>query len=96
MSQVATPREAQVLAFREQGLTLKQTALELGISTGTVKIHTKNLFAKGLAHPKPRPGAWKASKLDALLAQMEYSLSLSDSSQPVTERWTKELLECKS
>lgn len=92
----ATPREAQVLALREQGLSVKQTALELGISAGTVKIHTKNLFAKGLAHPKPMPGAWKASKLDSLLAGMEDSLLRCEMPQPSLEGWIEALRECKS
>ncbi len=42
----ATPREEQVLALVEQGLTNGEIARELGIRPGTVKIHLKHLYEK--------------------------------------------------
>ncbi|HYL37245.1 MAG TPA: response regulator transcription factor [Bryobacteraceae bacterium] len=41
-----TPREDQVLQLVEQGFKNKEIALELGISSGTVKIHLKHIFEK--------------------------------------------------
>jgi DNA-binding NarL/FixJ family response regulator len=41
-----TPREHQVLELVEQGFKNKEIALELGISSGTVKIHLKHIFEK--------------------------------------------------
>jgi DNA-binding NarL/FixJ family response regulator len=41
-----TPRETQVLALVEQGLTNGEIARELGIRPGTVKIHLKHLYEK--------------------------------------------------
>jgi two-component system, NarL family, nitrate/nitrite response regulator NarL len=41
-----TPRESQVLALVEQGLTNGEIARELGIRPGTVKIHLKHLYEK--------------------------------------------------
>jgi two-component system nitrate/nitrite response regulator NarL len=41
-----TPRENQVLALVEQGLTNGEIAAELGIRPGTVKIHLKHLYEK--------------------------------------------------
>jgi FixJ family two-component response regulator len=91
-----TPRQAQVLACREQGLSAKETALQLGIAVGTVKIHIKHLFEKGFAAPRQRPAIWNAIKLDELLARTEDSLAHGDTSQPMLEFWTNELRECKS
>ena len=41
-----TPREAQIYALVEQGLTNNEIARELGIRPGTVKIHLKHLYEK--------------------------------------------------
>jgi DNA-binding NarL/FixJ family response regulator len=41
-----TPRESQVLALVEQGLSNGEIARELGIRPGTVKIHLKHLYEK--------------------------------------------------
>lgn len=41
-----TPRESQVLALVEQGLTNGEIARELGIRPGTVKIHLRHLYEK--------------------------------------------------
>ena len=41
-----TPRESQVLALVEQGLTNGEIACELAICPGTVKIHLKHLYEK--------------------------------------------------
>lgn len=41
-----TPREGQVLALVEQGLTNSEIAQQLGICAGTVKIHLKHIFEK--------------------------------------------------
>ncbi len=41
-----TPRESQVLALVERGLTNGEIARELGIRPGTVKIHLKHLYEK--------------------------------------------------
>jgi two-component system nitrate/nitrite response regulator NarL len=45
-----SPRERQVLALVEQGLTNGEIARELGIRTGTVKIHLKHLYEKTGVH----------------------------------------------
>jgi DNA-binding NarL/FixJ family response regulator len=41
-----TGREKEVLAFLAQGLTNKEMAVKMGISTNTVKRHLKSLFAR--------------------------------------------------
>ena len=41
-----TPREMQVLELVEQGLKNREIAMELGIRSGTVKIHLKHIFEK--------------------------------------------------
>jgi len=41
-----TPRESQVLALVEQGLSNGEIACELAICPGTVKIHLKHLYEK--------------------------------------------------
>ncbi len=41
-----TTRELQVMELVERGLKNKEIALELGIRTGTVKIHLKHIFEK--------------------------------------------------
>jgi DNA-binding NarL/FixJ family response regulator len=41
-----TPRERQVLELVVQGFKNKEIALELGIRSGTVKVHLKHLFEK--------------------------------------------------
>lgn len=68
-----TRRQAEVLALRQQGLSAKQIALQLGISPGTVKIHTKHLLEKGLAVRKPKTAGWDGQKLDALVGRLETS-----------------------
>ncbi len=41
-----TTRELQVMELVERGLTNKEIGIELGIQTGTVKIHLKHIFEK--------------------------------------------------
>ncbi len=41
-----TPREAQILQAIEEGLTNKEVAIRLSISTETVKSHIKNIYQK--------------------------------------------------
>ena len=41
-----TPREQQVMELVEQGMKNKEIAGELGIRSGTVKIHLKHIFEK--------------------------------------------------
>ncbi|MGI6569520.1 MAG: helix-turn-helix transcriptional regulator [Caldicoprobacterales bacterium] len=41
-----TPREKEVAALLLKGYTLKQIAIDLDISTDTVKFHNKNLYKK--------------------------------------------------
>ncbi len=41
-----TIREMQVMEFVERGLKNKEIAIQLGIRTGTVKIHLKHIFEK--------------------------------------------------
>jgi DNA-binding NarL/FixJ family response regulator len=41
-----TPRERQVMELVERGMKNKAIAAELGIRTGTVKIHLKHIFEK--------------------------------------------------
>ena len=41
-----TPRERQILALLERGLTNKELARELGVSPNTVKTHLANLYPK--------------------------------------------------
>jgi len=41
-----TPRETEVLRYIVGGLSNKQIATELGISSGTVRIHVSNVLAK--------------------------------------------------
>lgn len=45
-----TPREFQVLALVEQGMKNREIAQELGIRSGTVKIHLKHIFEKTGVH----------------------------------------------
>ncbi len=45
-----TGREQQVLALVERGLKNREIATELGIRTGTVKIHLKHIFEKTGVH----------------------------------------------
>lgn len=87
----ATPRQAQVLALREQGLSAKQIALQLGISPGTVKIHTKHLLDMGLAVRKPKATGWDRRKLDALIKCLDANIDRFDASEILAE-----LKDCKS
>lgn len=48
MSQLPTPREAQVVGLFKQGLTNRKIAEKIGIAMGTVKIHVKHAMEKGL------------------------------------------------
>lgn len=41
-----TDRELEVLNFMSMGLTNKEIAVRLGITAGTVKVHTHNVFSK--------------------------------------------------
>ena len=41
-----TPRELQVMELVERGFKNKDIGLNLGIRTGTVKIHLKHIFEK--------------------------------------------------
>jgi DNA-binding CsgD family transcriptional regulator len=41
-----TPRETEVVRLVEQGLRNRDIAHNLGIQTGTVKIHLKHIFEK--------------------------------------------------
>ncbi|GGC39349.1 DNA-binding response regulator [Parapedobacter defluvii] len=41
-----TPREAQIVAAIEEGLTNKEVAIRLGISLETVKYHIKHIYEK--------------------------------------------------
>jgi two-component system nitrate/nitrite response regulator NarL len=45
-----TARELQVVELVEQGMTNRDIARELGIRTGTVKIHLKHIFEKTGVH----------------------------------------------
>jgi DNA-binding NarL/FixJ family response regulator len=45
-SKVLTPREREVTLLVARGLKNKEVALELGVSNGTVKIHSLNIFRK--------------------------------------------------
>jgi len=45
-----TARELQVLELVERGLTNREIAIELGIRTGTVKIHLNHIFEKTGVH----------------------------------------------
>jgi DNA-binding NarL/FixJ family response regulator len=45
-----TAREAQVVDLVERGMTNREIACELGIRTGTVKIHLKHIFEKTGVH----------------------------------------------
>jgi DNA-binding NarL/FixJ family response regulator len=45
-----TAREAQVADLVERGMTNREIACELGIRTGTVKIHLKHIFEKTGVH----------------------------------------------
>ncbi len=47
-----TPRESQIFALVEQGLTNGEIAQELGIRPGTVKIHLKHLYEKTGIHSR--------------------------------------------
>lgn len=101
MSQVATPRQAQVLALREQGLSVKQIADELSIRPATVKIFVGKLISKGIAHPRPKFGQWNGRRLDALLASMEteskilLASGIADHPARSLDEWVAELRGCK-
>jgi DNA-binding CsgD family transcriptional regulator len=41
-----TPAEARVALATSSGLTIPETALQLGVSTNTVKTHLRKVFAK--------------------------------------------------
>jgi LuxR family transcriptional regulator, maltose regulon positive regulatory protein len=47
-----TPREIQILALMAQGITNKEIAKRLNISTETVKKHLKNIYQKTGSHNK--------------------------------------------
>jgi len=86
----ATPRQAEVLALREQGLSTKQIAAQLGISVGTAKIHLSHLFEKGLATPRPKQTGWDGVRLDALVNRLE-----SETEQYRAVDILAELKECR-
>jgi LuxR family transcriptional regulator, maltose regulon positive regulatory protein len=41
-----TKRELQILNLLDKGLTNKEIARELVVTSGTVKVHTKNVYRK--------------------------------------------------
>ncbi len=41
-----TDRELEVLSYMSRGMTNKEIAVKLGVTAGTVKVHTHNLFSK--------------------------------------------------
>jgi two-component system, NarL family, nitrate/nitrite response regulator NarL len=45
-SKVLTPREREVALLVARGLSNKQVARELGVSSGTVKMHLHRVFQK--------------------------------------------------
>ncbi len=45
-SKVLSPRECEVAALIARGLSNKEVARELGVSSGTVKIHVHSIFQK--------------------------------------------------
>ena len=49
---VLTPRERQILGLLTEGLSTLEIAAVLGISTGTVQVHVKNILAKLGLHSK--------------------------------------------
>jgi DNA-binding NarL/FixJ family response regulator len=46
LNESLTPREAQIVAAIEKGLTNKEVAIRLDISVETVKYHIKNIYGK--------------------------------------------------
>lgn len=68
-----TPREQQVLALRDYGLTRPQIAAQLGIKTGTVAVHLRHLFGRGLAFPRKFEGT-KKERIDIALQTAENAL----------------------
>jgi DNA-binding CsgD family transcriptional regulator len=65
---VLTPRERETLHLLTEGLGTFEIAASLGISTGTVQVHVKNILAKLGLHSKV-----EAVRL-ALLASPEAAL----------------------
>ena len=53
-SKVLSPREREVGLLVARGLTNKETALQLGVSTGTVKLHVHNILQKLGANSRHR------------------------------------------
>ncbi len=47
---IITRRESQVLAGRLRGLTVKEVAVELGLSRHTVRHHSENVYRKLKVH----------------------------------------------
>jgi len=52
-----TPRQGEILEFMSQGLTNKEIAAELFISTNTVKRHLKSIFGKLNVHTRSAAAA---------------------------------------
>ncbi len=57
-----TPREAQIAELVERGLRNRDIGRQLGIQTGTVKIHLKHIFEKDRGAWPLRFGADRAAR----------------------------------
>lgn len=53
-SKVLSPREREVGLLVAQGLTNREAAFQLGVSTGTVKLHVHNILRKLGANSRHR------------------------------------------
>ena len=60
-SKVLSPREREVGLLVAQGLTNREAALQLGVSTGTVKLHVHNILRKLGANSRHRLIALRTS-----------------------------------
>ncbi len=71
-----TPRQTEVLALREQGLSIKQIAAALvpPVKPGTVRIFVKQLMSAGALERKAIKKKWNPLLLDETIMRMEASV----------------------
>ena len=65
MPEALSPRELEVLQYLPAGMTVKELASELVISTNTVRSHIKSIYAKLGVHNRQQ-AVGRAKELDLL------------------------------
>ncbi len=81
--EASSEREVEILKLLADGLTNRQIAARLVISTGTVKVHTNNIYSKlrvkAVPLPLPEPGGWAFCENRAVISSSSICLPAEQS-----------------